>query len=1161
MYIKDMFKSDINRQIDKVIKVDQLSQEKLYQEVTEYVITKEIRRNFNDFFNAYEKSIDSPNENIGVWISGFFGSGKSHFLKMLAYILTNKLVKDKPTIEYFKDKFNDPMMYSSVERCVKKKTDAIMFDIFYVGSATGGKLDLVTVFMKEFYDYLGYYGTDLKVARFEKFLDDQGKYEEFKDNFKQIHQDDWDSCRDTFSFFEDEVVEAYMKTLNCSEIAARNWFNNEETIDINIEKLINEISTYVNKQGEDFRLLFMIDEMGAYIGENLDYMVTLQSIVEKLGVMCKGKVWVMVTGQEAIDSVVKVKGGDLSKILARFDIKLKLSSSSTDEVIKKRILEKTEAGKDTLKLSYAKNSAILKNLYTFSGNAVSDLKGYANEEDFVESYPFVSYQFIIEQKILEKIRVAQFAGASLSSGERTMLAAFQLAAAKIQNQDENALVPLYSFYSIVDKDLDFQVRQVFERCQKAADNNDGIEQYDVNVLKLLFLIRNIDDFVHNIENITVLMIDDIRTDKINLRVKVQNSLERLHNQNYISKEGDVFDFLTNEEQEVSKEIRSMAIDSASIIRNIGDIIFGDLYMGKKFRYKNNGIDYDIEYDKIIDDTYIVSSTGGVKLRIVTDGSDIYKAGESTWIMRSSNEAYVVLSDTYKYFDELEDVAKVKKYVDSKNLAQVPEAIVNIIKAKQQQATNHKKNAKTSIEKAIMDATFVINGQKLTIKGTNVKEKLDNTMTYLVESVYSKIDYIKHNFSSDEEIKDLLQHNQGLAISASSANVEAVNEIETFLTTQQARFLPTSMSDILKRFTSIPYGWKEIDIAACVAELIKNQKIQIKRSGNIVSPLDRNIVDYLRKRSEIENVAIEKRVSPNPELIRNARNILKEYFRTMDIPSSEDDLVDRAITDFSEEKDECTNIISYYSSGNYPQREVVEKAIKLYEDILNRKNDNQAFLTAIVSYKDNLYALLDELEDIKQFFKTQKSVFDKGLNTINNLKDEETYIDANEEAANALQELKNIISMEKPYSEIRNIPNLIQIIDNNYNSLLENKRKELVNYYEQIKDNLYSNVSESNTDIYQAIVNDITIKQSNIESTNKITILDATKSALGEYARKDTLKLLNTDKEKPVTISQVLNADSIVPKEKITKDNVDEYINKVKDKINKLLEDNDEITII
>ena len=231
-----------------------------------------------------------------------------------------------------------------------------------------------------------------------------------------------------------------------------------------------------------------------------------------------------------------------------------------------------------------------------------------------------------------------------------MLAAFQLAARDIQDKDEFAIVPFYHFYSIVEKDLDHQVRIVFERCSKAADNNEGIQPQDINVLKLLFLIRNIDDFAHNIENITTLMIDDIRADKINLRVSVTKSLERLLNQNYISRNGDNYDFLTDDEQDIAREIRGTTIDSAQIINQIGEIIFSDLYISKKFKYGK----YDIDFDKLVDDVHINTPTNGIKLRIITQASDLYSAGESTWLMKSSanNEAFVVLNGEYKYFYEL-----------------------------------------------------------------------------------------------------------------------------------------------------------------------------------------------------------------------------------------------------------------------------------------------------------------------------------------------------------------------------------------------------------------------------------------------------------------------------------------------------------------------------
>ena len=110
MKIENMFQKDINRDINGVIKVSQNDEQSLEQELSEYIITKELRRHFNTFFDNYSAAIDTPTDKIGVWISGFFGSGKSHFLKMLSYLLSNQEVRGKHAIDYFKDKFDDPMM-------------------------------------------------------------------------------------------------------------------------------------------------------------------------------------------------------------------------------------------------------------------------------------------------------------------------------------------------------------------------------------------------------------------------------------------------------------------------------------------------------------------------------------------------------------------------------------------------------------------------------------------------------------------------------------------------------------------------------------------------------------------------------------------------------------------------------------------------------------------------------------------------------------------------------------------------------------------------------------------------------------------------------------------------------------------------------------------
>lgn len=351
---------------------------------------------------------------------------------------------------------------------------------------------------------------------------------------------------------------------------------------------------------------------------------------------CRGKVWVMVTSQEAIDSVVKITGNDFSKIQGRFNTRLSLSSSSVDEVIKKRVLAKTEDADHLLQMEYEKEASGLKSLFAFD-NPILDIKGFTSAAEFSATFPFVPYQFIVIQKVLAEIRKHGNSGKHLSGGERSMLSGFQEAAQKVENKDENALVPFYQFYDTVHTFLESAIRRGIDRCQNAADANDGLEQQDVNVLKLLYLVRYIEDVKANIENIAILMIDDIHTDKIALRASITASLERLLSQNYISRNGDTYAFLTDEEQDIAIDIKNTPVDSAQIVQSISQTVYGEIYPAKKYKYgkydfalemrrrvkeqlkKLGGMEfYDVNFSYIDNDTFeehfvSVPEQGGGKL--------------------------------------------------------------------------------------------------------------------------------------------------------------------------------------------------------------------------------------------------------------------------------------------------------------------------------------------------------------------------------------------------------------------------------------------------------------------------------------------------------------------------------------------------------------------
>ena len=322
MMIRDMFADDINRKINGVIKVDQAADDVIEQELNEYVITRELKKHFITFFNYYGDAFDQPTADMGVWISGFFGSGKSHFLKMLSYLLENKEVKGIRSVERFRKKFeDDPATFMLIDRATKEPTETILFNIDIEGFSNKDKTAVLRVFAKMFYNHLGFYGENLKVAMMERYIDQQGKTEEFRRVFEEKKGKPWLEMRRAFAFNGKFIIPTLMEVLDMSEDDAKAWFNDKTATEISIAQLVEDMKAYVDTKPANFRLLFMIDEVGQYVGTDTDMLLNLQSLTEKIGSECEGKIWVICTGQEAIDEIIKVRADEFSRIQARFKTK------------------------------------------------------------------------------------------------------------------------------------------------------------------------------------------------------------------------------------------------------------------------------------------------------------------------------------------------------------------------------------------------------------------------------------------------------------------------------------------------------------------------------------------------------------------------------------------------------------------------------------------------------------------------------------------------------------------------------------------------------------------------------------------------------------------------------------------------------------------------
>ena len=403
MILKEFFSNDINRTIETVIKAD--DQEHILDEVVEYVVTNEVAHKTRDFFSAYN---DYQGAN-GVWISGFFGSGKSHLLKILSYVLENKEYNGYKLGELFAEKVeNDTILKADIINSTRFSSESILFNIDQQAQITSKQEEdaLLKVFYKVFNDHLGYFGAQRHVADFERWVDNEGFYKKFQEDFEKVTGEFWSNARR--KYFSPKVKAGIGQVL--SKLMGGKPEDYSEIIEtlrkdsiISIDDFCDKINDYIKTKPKGFRLNYFVDEVGQYISDNTKLMLNLQTIAETLATKTKGNSWIFVTSQEDMERVVgdmtKSQQNDFSKIQARFKLKIPLSSANVDEVIEKRLLSKTDPAKELLKTVWKKEQSTMETLLSFSEGGVQ-FKGYLSELDFIKKYPFVSYQFDLFQQCI-----------------------------------------------------------------------------------------------------------------------------------------------------------------------------------------------------------------------------------------------------------------------------------------------------------------------------------------------------------------------------------------------------------------------------------------------------------------------------------------------------------------------------------------------------------------------------------------------------------------------------------------------------------------------------------------------------------------------------------------------------------------------------------------
>lgn len=1059
MNIGQMFAKSINREIKPVVKPGQVDDATVKLELQEYVVTQELQKHFAAFFSNYHRGIGADTDRIGVWISGFFGSGKSHFLKMLSYLISDKEVAGKPALEYFieDDKITDPKVLADIRAAESVSTDVILFDIASKSrTSSAAARDVITmVFLRAFNEKLGYSYQYPRMADLERKLDSEGKLQNFRGRVEELEGSSWDDAVAGIDLAQDSFVQALVEQGVMSEESARSWCDRVgEEYSISTEDFAKLVRKHIESKGNDHHVVFCVDEVGQYIGDDSNMMLDLQTLEHDLAVQCHGKAWILVTAQEAIDKIQVVNNVDFSKIQGRFDTRLSLSSSDVAEVVKKRILKKNAEAQAELETFYPRKSDALDTLLKFSGD-MPEMKLYENAADFAEVYPFVPYQFNLLGKVLDAVRLFSSPGKNSSYGERSMLSMYLSTAKSLQDQEEGILVPFNAFYQGLSALVDHETAIAITNAQRNNSlNPDHAETcFEVEVLKVLFMIKNVREFDKpTVQNIATLMASRMNEDRYQLENRLETALKKLVQEQLVQNLGDNYVFLTNEEQEVNREIASRRPEDSEMNRELATLIFDENYRADKYRYPYLNGRYSFGFNRKIDGYDALSRPdNSITVKIITSRGD--DADEARLKMLSSGESgdhtiFVQLHDDTGLNNELRMMLQIQNYLRSGTAGRITKYRA-ICEAKQEEVEERRQNVKVFLKQALSEADIYVYGSKLSGGSRDFETRLNDALKQQVERLFNHLTDIDKSVSEQDIGKLFADAGQMRLGGDGTGNSRALDDVRTRIERNSlSRTVTTSLKTLLGIFTKEPYGFLPVDVEWLVARLFADGILTLTMNHEQLSLSSRNAQEFQRLFTRVESqerLLCDIRKHATDKQKRLVRDMMRDLFEKG--VSSDDD--EQLMADL---KKECTDLreelrrqqATYREEPYLPGKRTVNVGIALMTSLID-PTTTESFYTALENAQEDYQDFKETYESLRDFFNAgQIKVFREAHDAVELYMRNQSRIDDGE-VKNAAEGMRKILSMAEPYDKIRNLAVLHTTFQEKYRELLDRKSEPVKDY--------------------------------------------------------------------------------------------------------------------
>ena len=594
--IAELFEKPIDRTIEEVIKVDQGSENAVRTELEEYIATDSIRAQFADVYREIAEGAAKPREGIGMWISGFFGSGKSSFAKILGYTVANTPIGDTTASALFKKVAADEKISALLDSInTRIPFESVIFDVSMDRGIRVGNERLTEIMYQALLRKLGY-AEDLDLAELEITLEGDGKLALFESKFQALHEKPW-SERRRRGLAANEAG-AVLKEMDPKTYPEADSYGkaSKGKADISPNKLAQRAFELVSRRHPGKSLIFIIDEVGQYVSRSVEKMLDLQAVIQAFGVEGRNRTeakqavspaWIVVTSQEKLDEVVTAldsKKIELARLQERFRVTVDLKQSDISAVTSERVLKKKPGATQLLAQRFAAMEDSIKGNTSLERTSRNILIEPSN---FCSLYPYVPYQVELSIDIVAGLRLKRGAHRHVGGSNRTIIKQAQQMMindrTRLADAPVGTLVTLDRVYELLYMGnlLPSEVsKEVDAVATRFADH-----ELAIKVIKAIALLEPVKDLPRTAHNLAVVLYPAI--DAKPLTKAVEAALQLLEQAQFVRQTEEGFKLLTN--QEKNWESRRAGIDPRPndrnrIHRDLFKEIFGEPKL-RAWRYK------------------------------------------------------------------------------------------------------------------------------------------------------------------------------------------------------------------------------------------------------------------------------------------------------------------------------------------------------------------------------------------------------------------------------------------------------------------------------------------------------------------------------------------------------------------------------------------------